>query len=82
MIMRTPSGVAKQIREVVPKEHEEKFTRLLVDFAYKAPEQVLGCWTHLSSLCNELLGDVPLEEAENWQVEMIAILTDLEEADG
>ena len=73
--MRTPTGVAQQIRDIVPEEHKERFTRLARDFSYKAVEQRGYCWKRLAALCNGLLGGLPLREVEDWQVEMIAILT-------
>lgn len=60
----------------MPEEYKERFTRLASDFSYKAPEQRGYCWKRLAALCNELLGGLPLWEVEDWQVEMIAILTD------
>ena len=74
--MRMPSQVAEQIREVVPEEHQERFSRLISDFSYKAPELLGYCWEKLSNLCNEL---IPCGIVEDWQAEMIAILIDRQE---
>lgn len=71
--MRTPSGVAKQIRDVVPEEHKEAFASLINSFSYMAPELAQHCWMLLSGVCNAL---TPAGPVEDWQVEMIAILTD------
>ena len=71
--MRTPGGVANQIMEIVPDVHKERFQRLIQSFAYKAVEQTGECWALLSRLCNSLLENGAL--AEDWQVEMISILT-------
>ncbi len=76
--MRTPVGVARCIQNIVPEEHKEKFTYLIIDFSYKAVEQTQKCWSMLSALCNELLRYRRLgTDSEKWQIEMIAILTTL-----
>jgi hypothetical protein len=74
MSNRSPVEVALQIRDVVPEAHKARFESLANTFSYKAIEQMHGCWARPGNVCNSLLGPGGVL-AQDWQVEMISILT-------